>query len=206
MKKLEDYVTVDQRIAEFYKSFPDGSLRTYREPQLFHVGEKTFIAYAAAAYRDSDDELPGIGWAWEPVPGPTSFTRDSELQNAETSAWGRAIAALGFSTHDGIASREEVQARQKPERTQRTRAERPVEETNLLAEIKTRYARLEELEVEIGVTPPTDWIAWSRAQLRVGPDVWLDASQMRELIEMLDREQSKLVAELAQYVAGERDE
>ncbi len=55
--------------------------------------------------------MPGQGTAWEPVPGPTPFTRDSELQNAETSAWGRAIAALGFKVKDGIASAEDVRNR-----------------------------------------------------------------------------------------------
>jgi hypothetical protein len=54
-----------------------------------------------------------VGLAWEPVPGKTSYTRDSELQNAETSAWGRAIVAvLAADTKKGIASAEEVQSRQ----------------------------------------------------------------------------------------------
>jgi hypothetical protein len=69
--------------------------------------------YSAAAYRTPDDQLPGVGWAYEPIPGPTNFTRDSELQNAETAAWGRAmVAALAVDTKKGIASSEEVRNRQ----------------------------------------------------------------------------------------------
>jgi hypothetical protein len=51
--------------------------------------------------------------AWEVFPGRTPYTRGSELQNAETSAWGRAIIAVGASdSKRGIASREEVRNRQ----------------------------------------------------------------------------------------------
>jgi hypothetical protein len=50
--------------------------------------------------------------AWEIFPGRTPYTRGSELQNAETSAWGRAIIAVGAAdAKRGIASRQEVEAR-----------------------------------------------------------------------------------------------
>ena len=43
----------------------------------------------------------------------TPYTKNSELQNAETSAWGRAIVAvLAADTRKGVASRSEVEARQ----------------------------------------------------------------------------------------------
>jgi len=106
-----DYVDVAERIRGFKELYPDGSLQNVGDPKLMVVGERTFIVYCAAAYRTPDDQRPGIGWAWEPVPGPTPFTRDSELMNAETSAWGRAIVALGFDTKK-IASPEEVRNRQ----------------------------------------------------------------------------------------------
>ncbi len=107
----KDYVDVAERIRQFKAAFPDGSLQHHVEPKMVSAGDKAFIMYAAAAYRTPDDPRPGIGWAWEPVPGPTPFTRDSELMNAETSAWGRAIVALGFDTKH-VASSNEVQNRQ----------------------------------------------------------------------------------------------
>lgn len=70
-----------------------------------------FLVYIAQAFRTPDDPAPAEGTAWEPVPGKTNFTRDSEAMNAETSAWGRAIAALGFEVKRGIASRQEVMNR-----------------------------------------------------------------------------------------------
>jgi hypothetical protein len=82
-------------------------LRGEGEPAL-----DTFIVYVAAAYRTPDDPRPGIGCAWEPYPGRTPYTAGSELMNAETSAWGRALqAALVADTKTGVASREEVRNR-----------------------------------------------------------------------------------------------
>jgi len=112
---LSDYNTVAMRIAEFRQKHPHGSLRPVNPDKPFEVievGGKTFVTYIAAAYRTPDDPMPGIGVAWEPFPGRTPYTRDSELMNAETSGWGRAIVAvLAADTVAGIASAEEVQNR-----------------------------------------------------------------------------------------------
>ena len=114
-----DYIDVATRIVEFREKHPDGSLsRVAPNGELVPVefrefGNKSWAVYTAFAYRDKDDRMPGVGTAWEPVPGPTQFTRDSELQNAETAAWGRAmVAALAVDTKKGVASSEEVRNRQ----------------------------------------------------------------------------------------------
>jgi hypothetical protein len=110
-KGPQDYIDVATRIVEFRTKHPEGSLQQVSY-ELVEANEKTFLIYTAAAYRTPDDLRPGIGTAWEPIPGPTSFTRDSEMQNAETAAWGRAIvAALAADTKKGIASAEEVRNR-----------------------------------------------------------------------------------------------
>ncbi len=108
--KMDDYVDVAERIRQFYERFPDGRLTTGVPPTFVSIDGKSFIWYNARAYRTPDDPLPGSGWAAEPVPGPTPYTKDSELMNAETAAWGRAIVACGFETKK-IASSQEVQAR-----------------------------------------------------------------------------------------------
>src|SRR5262245_16500333 len=94
---IDDYVDVAERIREFYERFPDGRLTTGGAPHVMEINGKPFVVYHAQAWRTADDPKPGDGWAWEPVPGPTQFTRDSELMNAETAAWGRAIVSLGFA-------------------------------------------------------------------------------------------------------------
>jgi hypothetical protein len=107
-----DYIDVATRIVEFREKFPQGSLQQVSY-EFVNVNGKDWIIYTAAAYRSPDDSRPGIGTAWEPIPGPTNFTRDSEVQNAETAAWGRAmVAALAVDTKKGIASSEEVRNRQ----------------------------------------------------------------------------------------------
>ena len=82
----------------------------------------------------------------------SSFTKDSELQNAETAAWGRAIVAvLASDTKEGIASREEVRNRQTEELSSRIEAAGTVDELRALwaqasPELQKRItARVEEL-------------------------------------------------------------
>ena len=108
---LDGYVDVAERIRTFKEKHPDGSLQPI-EWKIVDVDGHTFIVYQAAAYRTADDTRPGIGTAWEPFPGKTSYTKDSELQNAETSAWGRAIVAALAADTQKIASAEEVRNRQ----------------------------------------------------------------------------------------------
>lgn len=110
--KLDDsYVDVAERIREFAAKYPDGSLQGegyfVRGPAEDIIG----YHYKAQAFRTPDDSRPGVGTAFEPIPGKTPYTKDSEVMNAETSAWGRAIVALGFATKK-IASAEEVRNRQ----------------------------------------------------------------------------------------------
>lgn len=106
----DEYIDVAQRIAEFYAKYPDGRLVS-RNWKLVQTAETDWVVVEAEAYRTPDDPHPGVGLAWERVPGKTNFTRDSELSNAETSAWGRAIVALGFETKH-LASANEVRNRQ----------------------------------------------------------------------------------------------
>jgi hypothetical protein len=109
-RSLDDYVDVAERIAEFRGKYPDGSLRG--DWRIERIGEQALVAYRAEAWRTPDDSAPGVGCAWELVPGRTPFTKGSELQNAETSAWGRAIIAVGAAdAKRGIASRDEVEVR-----------------------------------------------------------------------------------------------
>lgn len=110
-----DYIDVATRIVEFRERFPEGSLQPADPAQPYRIetiGGDTYIVVVAAAFRSPTDERPGIGMAYEVYPGRTNFTRGSELQNAETSAWGRAmVAALAADTKRGIASAEEVRNR-----------------------------------------------------------------------------------------------
>lgn len=120
---LDAYVTVAERIEQFREKYPDGSLQAEwqlvlvptpvkAEDGTWQTLDRTIIVCKAYAYRTPDDQRPGIGHAQESLPGKTPYTKDSELMNAETSAWGRAIiAVLAADTRKGVASRDEVEAR-----------------------------------------------------------------------------------------------
>ena len=124
-KRLENYVDVPQRIKLFYEKYPEGSLQMDPDLQFQTVGDQIIVIGRAYAYRHAGDEKPGIGTAQEYLPGKTNFTRGSEIQNLETSCWGRAIGALGIGIDKAIASKEEVELameRNKPEKVMMKRA------------------------------------------------------------------------------------
>jgi len=113
---IDNYVDVAERIRLLKERYPEASLqpadptRPYWIEDVPNVGPR--LVYVAACYRHPDDVRPGIGMAWEPIPGLTPFTKGSELMVAETSAWGRAIvAALAADSHK-VASADEVRNRQ----------------------------------------------------------------------------------------------
>lgn len=112
---LKDYVTVAERLRVFMDRYPDGSMQL--DPVEFREVEgKTWVIGRAYAYRTPDDPRPGMGTAWEQIPGTTPYTRNSEIQNLETSAWGRALAAIGIGIDKGVATWEEVQRGKAAER------------------------------------------------------------------------------------------
>lgn len=118
MAFAEDYVDVAERLRLFKAAFPNGCLRPADPSQPFtiqEIGGREFIVYVAAAYRSPDDPMPAIAVAAEPAVGKTSFTRDSEVMNAETSAWGRAILAALAADSKKIASLDEVRNRRADE-------------------------------------------------------------------------------------------
>jgi hypothetical protein len=113
MDYLKNYIEVKDRIQMFYDKFPEGTLHFQYKGVLEFNGE-TYIYGEAFAYPERDKMAYASGWAWERVPA-RGFAKGAEMMTLETSAWGRAIAALGIAVTKGIASREEVQRNMKPE-------------------------------------------------------------------------------------------
>ena len=99
---LDEYITVNERIEKFYKKYPEGSIQT----EIKELNEK-YVIFVAYAYRTPDDARPGTGTAMERE-GSTYINKTSHIENAETSAVGRALAMLGFEIKKAICSREEV--------------------------------------------------------------------------------------------------
>jgi hypothetical protein len=108
------YVDVAERIRQLKAVHPNAVLRPANplEPfKIMEIGGREFIVYVAACYKSPDDPMPAIAVAAEPAVGKTQFTRDSEVMNAETSAWGRAIMAALACDTTKVASANEVRNR-----------------------------------------------------------------------------------------------
>lgn len=108
---LDNYVDVATRLKLALERWPD--LRV--EERGHHVelhNDTPVLICQVAVYRTPDDPMPSVASASEPIPGKTSFTRDSELMVGMTSALGRALGYMGIGITGSIASKNEVQNRQ----------------------------------------------------------------------------------------------
>ena len=110
---LDNYVDVPTRLRMALEKYPDLRIQE-SQPTFREVNEKLYIEIRCTVWRDKDDQLPTIAFCWEPFPGTTPYTRDSEQMNASTSALGRALGMMGFGIDHKMASKQEVLARQEP--------------------------------------------------------------------------------------------
>lgn len=106
---LSNYTTVNERIITFYDLYPQGFISTH-PAKIVDISGHTFISVVAEV-SCSPDGPTIIAEAWEPFPGKTPYTRDSEQQNAATSAIGRCLGQLKIGIKAGVASQDEVKAR-----------------------------------------------------------------------------------------------
>lgn len=103
MFNLEDYETVEERLAKFWKDHPEGRIET-----KLIVNTPTQYIVWSAIYRDSADVQPwATGLAEETVQG-RGVNATSALENCETSSLGRSLANAGYATMGKRASREEM--------------------------------------------------------------------------------------------------
>ena len=92
---LNEYETVDSRIQRFYRDNASGRIET---ELLAHDGEhgKTRWIVRAEVYKADSERASGVGHAFE-LDGQGMANKTSALENAETSAVGRALAQAGYS-------------------------------------------------------------------------------------------------------------
>lgn len=108
---LDGYVDVAERLRLALDKYPELHV-SERVPELVTIGDRAFIQVTVEVRPTPATELPITATAWEPFPGRTPYTRDSEMMNASTSALGRALGFLGFGIKKSIASANEVLHRQ----------------------------------------------------------------------------------------------
>jgi hypothetical protein len=103
---LSNYVEVADRLREWYEKNPTARIVTTIVDQT----EKR-VTVKAEVFRKADDLLAaGVGHSALSIPGTTPYTKGAELENAETSAIGRALVAAGLPSKK-IASADEVRAK-----------------------------------------------------------------------------------------------
>ncbi len=102
---LADYETVEERIRRFYADNPDGRIMTQN---LTTEADRAAATWIVQAFVFTGGDLPkASGLAFE-VDGVGMANKTSALENAETSAIGRALANAGYSGNKR-ASREEME-------------------------------------------------------------------------------------------------
>lgn len=106
---LSSYETVEERIRRFYAENPDGRIITENLTSAADRSVSTWIVRAEVFLTTGDqaNNLPkASGLAFE-IDGGMGANQTSALENAETSAIGRALANAGYSGNKR-ASREEM--------------------------------------------------------------------------------------------------
>jgi len=103
MFNLEDYETVEERLIKFWKDHPDGRIDT----KIIEASATRFIVQAYIYRTEVDQFAWSSGLAEETISG-RGVNATSALENAETSAIGRALASAGYATKGKRPSREEM--------------------------------------------------------------------------------------------------
>jgi hypothetical protein len=93
---LADYETVEERIRRFYKDNKTGRIITDNITTLQDRQVSTWVVKASVYLDDQTDRPKATGLAFE-VDGQGMANKTSALENAETSAIGRALANAGYS-------------------------------------------------------------------------------------------------------------
>jgi hypothetical protein len=198
---LANYEEVPDRIKRFFEKHPEGSLRCQKieykvlpvmrkqeqanEETILVPDRSLHVIYHALAYRTPDDKAPGYGVASEPIPGLTNYTRDSELMNAETSAWGRALVALGFVAKT-VASANEVRARSGSDFPSRRSGEYNAKADNRKEATKPQKGRVRAEATKAGVKADSqEWMAFTKREF--GQPVNVDKLTFDQASYLIDR-------------------
>ena len=105
---LEDYETVEERIARLYANHPDARITTELVSPVEQI-EQT-ATFVACVYLGENETVKATGYAMERA-GQGYVNKTSHVENCETSAIGRALANMGLHGSKR-PSREEMQKAQ----------------------------------------------------------------------------------------------
>ena len=88
---LNDYETVEDRLARFWELHPDGRIVT----TMMHYDDQKVVMRAEIWINATDEHPRATGFA-EEVRGSSPVNKTSHVENAETSAIGRCLANMSL--------------------------------------------------------------------------------------------------------------
>jgi hypothetical protein len=103
--KGKDYVLVKDRVIYFNETYSDGCITT----ELLSDYDSEMVVFRAMVYPDGLEGRFFTGYSQARWNDTSSFVnRSSAMENAETSAVGRALAMMGIGVIDSVASVDEI--------------------------------------------------------------------------------------------------
>jgi len=123
----KDYVLVSDRIIYFNETYPDGSIIT----ELISAPDDGRVVIKATVYPDKDSSRQFTGYS-QAVVGEGMVNKSAALENAETSAVGRALGMMGIGVIESIASADEMNKAFHPQNAQPVARNASVKQIELL--------------------------------------------------------------------------
>ncbi len=102
--KGKQYVLVADRILYFNEKYPDGNIET----EILSTPEAQRVVVKAKVYPDHKSQARYFTGHSQAVVGEGMVNKTAALENAETSAVGRALAMMGIGVIDSVASVDEM--------------------------------------------------------------------------------------------------
>jgi len=152
----KEYETVAHRLARFRADHPTAWI----ECKILTDDGKVILMRAAIGFEPG--ELIATGHA-EEIRGSSNINKTSALENCETSAIGRALAAAGYESGGSIASADEVEvavARQAYEKTTK-KLQMPPEPLITVDQMEAMSVYLEAMEKKKGEQTLQKLLSWA---------------------------------------------
>ena len=172
---IEDYEPVASRLARFWEKHPEGRVIT---KLLTFEGDRVIVQ--ADIYVDREDDRPVATDFAEEIRGSNNVNKTSHIENAATSAIGRALADCDFASSTDWTKRPSREEMSKVERmtSRPTEGGSVTEPSNLASEKQQNMIRA--VCKSMGKTPPANLQGMSKREASAYIDTLKSAAPAAE--------------------------